>query len=70
MNKFFATNEAGWDRTLRVLFGLALLSLVFFGPKTLWGLVGAVPLITGLAGTCPVYSLLGFSTCPLRQTKA
>ncbi len=43
----------------------ALLSLVFFGPKTLWGLVGLVPLVTGLIGSCPLYSLLGLRTCPM-----
>jgi Protein of unknown function (DUF2892) len=67
MNAFFATNEGTIDRVLRVLVGLALLSLVFFGPKTLWGLVGLVPLATGLAGTCPVYSLLGIRTCPMTR---
>jgi hypothetical protein len=34
------------------------------GPKTGWGLVGLVPLVTGLAGTCPLYSIFGLSTCP------
>ena len=67
MNAFFATNEGTIDRVLRVLVGLALLSLVFFGPKTLWGLVGLVPLATGLAGTCPLYSLLGIRTCPMTR---
>ncbi len=51
------------DRVLRVLVGLVVLSLVFIGPTTLWGLLGLVPLVTGLVGTCPIYSVLGFSTC-------
>lgn len=58
-------NEGTLDRTLRVIVGLALLSLVFVGPKSLWGLVGLVPLVTGLVGSCPLYSLLGLRTCPL-----
>lgn len=58
-------NEGTLDRTLRVLLGLALLSLTFLGPKSLWGLVGLVPLLTGLVGSCPLYSLLGLRTCPL-----
>lgn len=41
--------------------------LVFVGPQTAWGWVGVVPLITGLAGTCPVYSLLGINTCGVRS---
>ncbi len=58
-------NEGTLDRTMRVLLGLALLSIVFVGPKTLWGLVGLVPLVTGLIGSCPLYTLLGLRTCPV-----
>jgi hypothetical protein len=64
MNKLFLTNEGAADRILRVVAGLGLLSLTVLGPKTGWGLVGLVPLVTGLAGTCPLYSILGLSTCP------
>ena len=60
---FFTRNEHDIERAARVLLGLGLLSLVFVGPETLWGLVGIVPLVTGLAGTCPIYSLFGVSTC-------
>ena len=56
-------NVGSLDRALRVIVGLALLSLVFVGPQTLWGLVGLVPLITGLVGNCPAYSIFGMSTC-------
>lgn len=52
-------NEGTIDRVLRVILGLVLLSLVFIGPQTLWGLIGLVPLVTGLMGSCPVYSMLG-----------
>ena len=48
----------------RQVLGLVLLSLVVVGPKTLWGLVGLVPLATGLMRFCPVYPLLGINTCP------
>jgi hypothetical protein len=58
-------NEATWDRVLRVVLGLALLSLVVVGPQTLWGLIGLVPLVTGLAGYCPLYQVIGLSTCPV-----
>jgi hypothetical protein len=56
-------NEGTVDRALRIIVGLGLLSLVFVGPQTLWGLVGIVPLVTGIVGTCPIYSLLGIRTC-------
>ena len=57
-------NEGGWDRTLRVLLGIGLLALVFVGPHTPWGWLGLLPLVTGLFGFCPVYRLVGFSSCP------
>jgi hypothetical protein len=56
-------NEARWDRVIRVVVGLGLLSLAIVGPKTMWGLLGAVPLATGLLGYCPLYRMLGVSTC-------
>lgn len=56
-------NVGAIDRTLRIVIGVVLLSLVFVGPKTLWGLVGLVPLLTGLARFCPAYKLVGASTC-------
>ena len=68
-SKLLPTNEHPIDRTLRVVLGIVLLSLVFVGPHTLWGLLGIVPLATGVLGSCPLYTLLGFSTCPMpRQT--
>jgi len=54
------------DRGLRVLLGIALLSLVFLGPLTLLGWIGLVPLLTGLIGFCPLYRLFGLRTCPLK----
>jgi hypothetical protein len=50
------------DRTLRIVVGLAILSLVFIGPKTNWGDIGLIPLLTGIGGLCPLYSLLGIRT--------
>ena len=69
IEKLFPQNEHLVDRALRVVVGLALLALVFVGPKTLWGLVGIVPLATGLLGSCPAYTLLGLRTCPLDKHK-
>jgi hypothetical protein len=51
------------ERVLRVLVGLGVVSLVFVGPKTPWGYVGLLPVVTGLSGICPLYSIFGFSTC-------
>jgi len=63
--KWLSRNEGTLDRVLRVVLGIALLALVFVGPRTYWGLLGLVPLATGLAGTCPLYALFGLSSCPL-----
>ena len=57
------------DRGIRVIMGLALLSLLFVlsGNLRWFGLIGIVPLMTGLAGNCPMYHLFGFSSCPLQK---
>ncbi len=60
-------NEGKIDRLLRVIVGLALISLVFVGPKAVWGWVGIVPLLTGLIGFCPLYTLLGINTCKVNK---
>lgn len=57
------------DKILRVTLGLGLLSLTVIGPKTLWGLVGLVPLITATFNFCPFYPLIGLSTCPIEEKK-
>ena len=61
-------NEGTLDRTLRVILGVVLLSLVFVGPQTMWGLIGIIPLLTGLVGVCPVYSVLGIKTCSVKPS--
>jgi hypothetical protein len=58
-------NEGTIDRAIRVVVGLALLSMVVIGPKSLLGLVGLIPLVTGIAGFCPLYKIIGLNTCPL-----
>jgi hypothetical protein len=61
-------NEASWDRALRVVVGAVLLYLGWSGmvtgfPGALFRYVGFVPLLTGLIGLCPLYRVLGVSTC-------
>jgi hypothetical protein len=59
------TNVGTVDRSLRIVVGLALLSLFFFleGSARSWSLVGLVMLGTGLSGFCPLYTLFGFDSC-------
>lgn len=61
-------NEHSVERIARVILGLVLLSLVFIGPKTYWGFVGLILVATGLLGSCPLYTVLGISTCKVRKT--
>jgi hypothetical protein len=60
-------NEGTIDRVLRVIAGLAIISLVFVGPKTPLGWLGVVPLLTGIVGFCPAYALFGIRTCRLQN---
>ena len=66
MANMLPTNEHPVERALRVILGLGVLSLVFVGPKSSWGYLGIVPLVTGLLGSCPLYTLFGWSTCPVK----
>ena len=61
--KLFPSNLSATDRVLRIGLGVALLMLAFVGPKTAWGYLGLVPLVTAFVGTCPLYTVFGFSSC-------
>lgn len=66
----FRKNVGTIDRVLRIVAGLALLAAFFLVPEAPWRwalLIGVVPLATGLMSTCPVYTLLGLSTCPMTK---
>ncbi len=67
MSSLLAKNVGPLDRMTRIVLGLGLLSLTVMGPHTAWGYVGVVPLLTAFMGSCPLYSLFGFSTCPVKR---
>lgn len=55
-------NVGGTDRMLRVIAGVVILALgVYYG--SWWGLIGLVPLLTGLTRSCPLYTMIGVNTC-------
>ena len=56
-------NIGNVDRAVRIAVGLLLIALVFVGPRTPWGWIGLVPLVTAFIGFCPAYRLLGIRTC-------
>jgi len=60
-------NVGGIDRILRIVVGLGLVGAAIAGIATPWTWIGVVPLGTGLIGFCPVYPLLGFSSCGKKE---
>ena len=69
LSKLLPRNEGTVDRVVRVILGLGLLSLLAVGPVPGWGLaglIGVVPLATAALGSCPLYTLFGLSTCPVK----
>lgn len=69
----FPTNVGAVDRIIRVVIGVALLAFFFLAPDSPWrwvGLIGVVPLLTAAIGSCPLYTILGMSSCPARPSGA
>ncbi len=67
MKNFLVVTEHPIERVVRVLVGLAGIALVFVGPKTALGWFGLIPLLTGATGLCPLYTVLGISTCSKKK---
>lgn len=63
----FKNNVGGIDRIARIVIGLALIGLTLMGTIGVWGWIGIVPLLTAALGTCPLYTMLGFSSCPMKK---
>jgi hypothetical protein len=68
MSGFLTVNEHPIERVVRVLLGVGLVSAAVMGRIGVWGYIGVVPILTGLMGTCPLYTLIGVSTCSVRKT--
>ncbi|MBL8443406.1 MAG: DUF2892 domain-containing protein [Zoogloeaceae bacterium] len=58
------SNVGGMDKIVRIVAGLVLIALAIMGIGAPWTYIGVVPLVTGLMGWCPAYTLLGMNTCP------
>lgn len=61
------SNVGGIDKILRIVVGAGLLGATVAGLLPVWGYIGIVPLATGLMGWCPLYPLIGLSTCPTKK---
>lgn len=57
------------ERVVRIIVGIFIASLAFWGPKNYWFLLGLIPFLTGLLGWCPPYALLGINTCKFGKKK-
>ena len=58
-------NVGSTDRMLRVIAGIVIIAAgVYFG--SWWGAVGLIPLFTGLFRFCPLYTMLGMNSCPMK----
>ncbi|WP_394425029.1 DUF2892 domain-containing protein [Vreelandella stevensii] len=60
-------NVGGIDKIARIGVGLLLIVLTLAGTIGPWGWLGVVPLATGLFNFCPLYPLLGISTCKTKR---
>jgi hypothetical protein len=64
------TNVGSIDRIVRIVIGLGLLWYALYATPTGYnwiGWIGVVPIITALIGNCPLYSILGVTTCPAKR---
>ncbi|MFO1271511.1 MAG: DUF2892 domain-containing protein [Rubrivivax sp.] len=61
-------NVGGIDRILRIVVGLVLIALTLTGTIGVWGWIGVVPIATAAMGFCPLYTVLGMSTCPTKTS--
>lgn len=62
-------NVGHFDRSLRIILGAAIISLVYWGPESPWGYLGFIPLLSGVVGFCPLYRWLGMETSPKHQLR-
>ncbi len=58
----FTKNVGSLDRILRIVIGAFLLSLVFVGPKTVFGYVGIILIVTAFINFCPLYRIFSLNT--------
>lgn len=64
----FKSNVGTVDRIFRVILGIALIAMTLTGVVGAWGWIGVVPLLTAAFGSCPLYTVLGLNTCPMKKT--
>ena len=63
----FKKNVGKIDRIIRVVVGIILVGNVFYALHHPIGWLGVILIVTGIAGTCPLYSIIGINTRPLSE---
>ncbi len=66
MSSLLKVNEHPAERVVRVGLGLGLVALAAMGTIGAWGYIGVIPILTGALGSCPLYTMLGINTCPVK----
>lgn len=66
MSGLLKVNEHPVERVVRVALGVGLIAMAAMGTIGAWGYIGVVPVLTGALGSCPIYTLFGLSTCPMK----
>lgn len=66
MSALLKVNQHPVERVARVALGVGLIAMAAMGTIGVWGYIGVVPLLTGAVGSCPLYTLFGLSTCPVK----
>ncbi|WP_396624677.1 DUF2892 domain-containing protein [Luteitalea sp.] len=69
MSRFLPVNVHPIERVLRVGLGVVLVGAAYAGTIGAWGYLGLVPIVTGVLSSCPLYTVLGISTCPTRTSR-
>ncbi len=67
MSNLLKVNEHPVERIVRIGLGAGLVTMAAMGTIGVWGYIGVVPLLTGAIGSCPIYTLFGVSTCPMKS---
>ena len=60
-------NVGKYERVIRIVVGIAIIGWGVYA-KNWWGIIGAVPLLTGLIGWCPPYAMFGINTCSTKKS--
>jgi hypothetical protein len=68
LGRYVERNVGTADRIARIALGVGTISLAFVGPQSNWGFLGLIFLATAAMGTCPIYSILGMSTCKVAKS--